>query len=170
MTRTHEGYEYLKKQGIHVIDDYRVCTDGRGSVGGDLPPSGRTAATSAMTSTERWSRSTVSRTGRSSGHTSKVPQMGDRLQISAGGKRDKAYWTSNCRSEGQAGSRRLRYLSRYGCVERAFRRATLHNQDFIDDLDVGIGDTIVVYKSGEIIPKVKEVRKEKRPDGLEDAL
>ena len=44
-------------------------------------------------------------------------------------------------------------------------RATLHNQDFIDDLDVGIGDTIVVYKSGEIIPKVKEVRKEKRPEG-----
>ena len=44
-------------------------------------------------------------------------------------------------------------------------RATLHNQDFIDDLDVGIGDTIVVYKSGEIIPKVKEVRKEKRTEG-----
>ena len=45
-------------------------------------------------------------------------------------------------------------------------RATLHNQDFIDDLDVGIGDTIVVYKSGEIIPKVKEVRHEKRPAGV----
>ena len=44
-------------------------------------------------------------------------------------------------------------------------RATLHNQDFIDDLDIGIGDTIVVYKSGEIIPKVKEVKKEKRPEG-----
>ena len=42
-------------------------------------------------------------------------------------------------------------------------RATLHNQDFIDDLDVRIGDTIVVYKSGEIIPKVKGVVKEKRP-------
>lgn len=42
-------------------------------------------------------------------------------------------------------------------------RATLHNQDFIDDLDIGIGDTIVVYKSGEIIPKIKEVKKEKRP-------
>ena len=39
-------------------------------------------------------------------------------------------------------------------------RATLHNQDFINTLDVGIGDTIVVYKSGEIIPKIKEVRKE----------
>jgi len=45
-------------------------------------------------------------------------------------------------------------------------RATLHNQDFIDDLDVGIGDTIIVYKSGEIIPKVKEVVKSKRPEGV----
>ena len=42
-------------------------------------------------------------------------------------------------------------------------RATLHNQDFIDDLDIGIGDTIVVYKSGEIIPKIKEVIHSKRP-------
>ena len=42
-------------------------------------------------------------------------------------------------------------------------RATLHNQDFIDQLGLGIGDTILVYKSGEIIPKVKDVNKEKRP-------
>lgn len=44
-------------------------------------------------------------------------------------------------------------------------RATLHNQDFIDDLDICLGDTIVVYKSGEIIPKIKSVVKEKRPAG-----
>lgn len=44
-------------------------------------------------------------------------------------------------------------------------RATLHNQDYIDDLDVGIGDTVAVYKSGEIIPKVRMVVKEKRPAG-----
>jgi DNA ligase (NAD+) len=44
-------------------------------------------------------------------------------------------------------------------------RATLHNQDYIDDLDVGIGDTVIVYKSGEIIPKVKSVVKEKRVEG-----
>ncbi|MFR8428137.1 MAG: hypothetical protein ACLVCH_11780 [Roseburia inulinivorans] len=43
-------------------------------------------------------------------------------------------------------------------------RATLHNQDFIDDLDVGIGDTIVVYKSGEVIPKVKKSAR-KKTDG-----
>lgn len=45
-------------------------------------------------------------------------------------------------------------------------RATLHNQDYIDELDVGIGDTVIVYKSGEIIPKIKAVVKEKRPDGI----
>ncbi|SDH30597.1 DNA ligase (NAD+) [Pseudobutyrivibrio sp. 49] len=45
-------------------------------------------------------------------------------------------------------------------------RATLHNQDFIDELNIGIGDTIVVYKSGEIIPKIKEVKHDKRPDGV----
>ncbi len=41
-------------------------------------------------------------------------------------------------------------------------RATLHNQDFIDALDIRIGDTIRVYKSGEIIPRVSGVNKDKR--------
>ena len=45
------------------------------------------------------------------------------------------------------------------------QRATLHNQDFIDEMDIGIGDTIIVYKSGEIIPKIKGVNRSKRPDG-----
>nr|MCR5102547.1 NAD-dependent DNA ligase LigA [Butyrivibrio sp.] len=36
-------------------------------------------------------------------------------------------------------------------------RATLHNQDFIDKLGIGIGKTVLVYKSGEIIPKIKAV-------------
>ena len=43
-------------------------------------------------------------------------------------------------------------------------RATLHNQDFIDNLDVRIGDTIRVYKSGEIIPRVSGVVLSKRPE------
>lgn len=42
-------------------------------------------------------------------------------------------------------------------------RATLHNQDFIDALDIRIGDTIRVFKSGEIIPKVSGVNLAKRP-------
>ena len=44
-------------------------------------------------------------------------------------------------------------------------RATLHNQDFINTMGIGIGDSVTVYKSGEIIPKIKKVLKEKRPEG-----
>ena len=43
--------------------------------------------------------------------------------------------------------------------------ATLHNQDFIDKLDVRIGDTVWVRKAGEIIPEVVEVDVSKRPVG-----
>jgi DNA ligase (NAD+) len=42
-------------------------------------------------------------------------------------------------------------------------RATLHNFDEIERLDVRIGDTILVERSGEVIPKVIGVLKEKRP-------
>ena len=48
------------------------------------------------------------------------------------------------------------------------QRATLHNQDFINNLHIGIGDTVVVYKSGEIIPKIKRSVPEKRPHGVSD--
>jgi len=44
-------------------------------------------------------------------------------------------------------------------------RAILHNQDRINELDIRIGDTIVVRKAGEIIPEVLYVVKEKRPPG-----
>lgn len=43
--------------------------------------------------------------------------------------------------------------------------ATLHNQDFIDNLDLRIGDTVLVQKAGEIIPEVLSVNKNKRPEG-----
>ncbi len=33
-------------------------------------------------------------------------------------------------------------------------RATLHNQDFIDELNISVGDTITVRKAGDIIPEV----------------
>ena len=37
-------------------------------------------------------------------------------------------------------------------------RATLHNQDFINEKDVNIGDTIVIRKAGDIIPEVVYVK------------
>lgn len=41
--------------------------------------------------------------------------------------------------------------------------ATLHNQDFITEKDIRIGDTVLVQKAGEIIPEIVSVLKEKRP-------
>lgn len=43
--------------------------------------------------------------------------------------------------------------------------ATLHNQDFIDEKDIRVGDTVVLQKAGEIIPEVVEVLRDLRPEG-----
>ena len=45
--------------------------------------------------------------------------------------------------------------------------ATLHNQDFITEKDIRIGDTVRIRKAGEIIPEVLGVVPEKRPRGAE---
>ena len=44
-------------------------------------------------------------------------------------------------------------------------KASLHNKDIIDELDIHIGDMVVVKKAGEIIPKVVRVVKELRTEG-----
>ncbi len=41
--------------------------------------------------------------------------------------------------------------------------ATLHNQDFISEKDVRIGDTVRIRKAGEIIPEILGIVQEKRP-------
>ena len=43
--------------------------------------------------------------------------------------------------------------------------ATLHNQDFITEKDIRIGDTVLVQKAGEIIPEILSVDFDKRPEG-----
>ena len=43
--------------------------------------------------------------------------------------------------------------------------ATLHNQDFITQRDIRIGDTVFIRKAGEIIPEILEVDFAKRPEG-----
>ncbi|NTW70903.1 MAG: NAD-dependent DNA ligase LigA [Eubacteriaceae bacterium] len=41
-------------------------------------------------------------------------------------------------------------------------RATLHNEDFIIDRDIRIGDHVLIRKAGEIIPEIMEVNLQKR--------
>ena len=43
--------------------------------------------------------------------------------------------------------------------------ATLHNQDFISQRDIRIGDTVRIRKAGEIIPEILDVVLSKRPEG-----
>ena len=45
--------------------------------------------------------------------------------------------------------------------------ATLHNQDFITQRDIRIGDTVLIRKAGEIIPEILEVNFTKRPEWAE---
>lgn len=45
--------------------------------------------------------------------------------------------------------------------------ATLHNQDFITEKDIRVGDTVLVRKAGEIIPEVLSVVEEKRRSGTQ---
>jgi len=49
-------------------------------------------------------------------------------------------------------------------------RATLHNPGFVTDLDLRVGDTVVMHKSGGIIPEVVRVVREQRPAGTEPWL
>lgn len=44
------------------------------------------------------------------------------------------------------------------------KRASLHNADQIEKLDLHLGDTVVVEKGGEIIPKITSVKKDLRSD------
>ena len=45
------------------------------------------------------------------------------------------------------------------------RHASVHNADEIARLDLRVGDTVIIYKAGDIIPQVKEVLMQLRPEG-----
>ena len=161
---THtEGYEFLKKQGIHVIDDYKVCKtadevwdaitrigENRGNLGYDID--GAVVKLNRIADREKL------------GSTSKVPRWAVAYKYPPEEKETKVLDIEL--SVGRTGRITPTAISEpIRLCGTTVSRATLHNQDFIDDLDIGIGDTIVVYKSGEIIPKVKEVIHAKRPEG-----
>ena len=161
---THtEGYEFLKKQGIRVIENYKVC----------------------KTEEEVWKA--IEEIGENRGKLEydidgavvKINRLADRRKLGATSKVPK--WAVAYKYPPEEKETVLREIElsvgRTGRITptaifdpvrlcgTSVSRATLHNQDYIDELDLRIGDTISVYKSGEIIPKVKRVIYEKRPEG-----
>lgn len=162
---THtEGYEYLKKQGIRVIEEYTVCKtadevwaaiekigENRGKLPYDID--GAVVKINRFSDREKL------------GATAKVPRWAVAYKYPPEEKETKLLDIEL--SVGRTG--RITPTAVFEPVRlcgTSVSRATLHNQDFIDELDIGIGDTIVVYKSGEIIPKVRRVIHEKRPAGV----
>lgn len=158
-----ESLEWIKKQGIKVIEGYRLC----------------------KTAEEVWDA--ITEIGENRGEFSydidgavvKVDDLAFREQLGATAKVPRwavAYKYPPEEKETVVKEIRLS-VGRTGRITPTaifepirlcgtnVEKATLHNQDRIDELDVRIGDTIVVRKAGEIIPEILSVVKDKRPEG-----
>lgn len=158
-----EAYEFMKKQGIKVIHNYQVChtasevmgaIDRIGASRGELPYDIDGAVVKLNSFAQR----------QALGETSKVPRWAVAYKYPPEEKETKLLNIEL--SVGRTG--RITPTALFEPVQLCgtkVERATLHNQDFIDGLDIRIGDTIKVFKSGEIIPKVRSVCHEKRPVG-----
>lgn len=160
-----ESLEWLKKQGMKVVEGYKVCSS----------------------ADEVWQA--IVEIGESRGELEydidgavvKVDDLADRVYFGTTSKVPK--WAVAYKyppEEKETIVREIRLsVGRTGRITPTaifdpirlcgtnVEKATLHNQDRIDELDLRIGDTIVVRKAGEIIPEVVKVVKEKRPEGAE---
>ena len=159
---THtEAYEFMKRNGVKVIHNYKVCRtaeevlkaiDEIGNARGDLAYDIDGAVVKVNSFAQR----------EELGATSKFPRWAVAYKYPP--ETQETILRRIELSVGRTG--RINPTAVFDPVllcGTKVERATLHNQDFIDELDIRIGDTITVYKSGEIIPKIKSVVKDKRP-------
>lgn len=160
--KTHlEGYEYLKKNGVKVIEKYYLCRtadevwdaiqkigEARGELAYDID--GAVVKLNNLAEREKL------------GSTIKFPHWAIAYKYPPEEKETKLLSVEV--NTGRTG--RVTPVAIFEPISLCgtmVSRATLHNQDFITQMGLGIGDTILVYKSGEIIPKVKGVVESKRP-------
>ncbi|HHX12767.1 MAG TPA: NAD-dependent DNA ligase LigA, partial [Clostridiales bacterium] len=162
-TSHSESFDWLKKQGIKVIEGYSLCKtaqevwdaineigENRGEFSYDID--GAVVKVDDLAFREQL------------GATSKVPRWAVAYKYPP---EEKETVVKEIRlSVGRTG--RITPTAIFESIRLCgtnVERATLHNQDRIDELDVRIGDTIVVRKAGEIIPEILSVIKDKRPEG-----
>jgi DNA ligase (NAD+) len=158
-----QSLEWLKSQGIKIIEGYRICRtadevwkaiteigESRGNLAYDID--GAVVKVDSLTDREYF------------GTTSKVPRWAIAYKYPP---EEKETQVKEIRlTVGRTG--RITPTAIFEPIRLCgtnVERATLHNQDRINELDVRIGDTIVVRKAGEIIPEVLSVVKSKRPEG-----
>ncbi|HHV10167.1 MAG TPA: NAD-dependent DNA ligase LigA [Clostridiales bacterium] len=162
--RSHsESLEWMKRQGIKIVEGYRKCRtaeevwdaiteigEARGSLNYDID--GAVVKVDSLEDREYF------------GATSKVPRWAIAYKYPP---EQKETVVKEIRlTVGRTG--RITPTAIFEPIRLCgtnVERATLHNQDRINELDVRIGDTIVVRKAGEIIPEVLSVVKSKRPEG-----
>ena len=160
-----QAYEFMHRQGMKIIHSYKVCKtkdevwqaiEEIGARRGSLPYDIDGAVVKINDFAQR---ETV-------GATSKVPRWAVAYKYPPEEKETRVIDIEL--SVGRTG--RITPTAVFEPVQLCgtkVERATLHNQDFINELDIRIGDTVRVYKSGEIIPKVRCVVKEKRPENTQ---
>ncbi|MGL5641740.1 MAG: NAD-dependent DNA ligase LigA, partial [Paraclostridium sp.] len=159
--KTHsESLEYLSKLGFKVSSDYKVCK----------------AIEDVIEHIEYW---TVNRSDlpfeidgmvikvnnleqrESMGYTAKSPRWAIAYKFPAEQKKTKLI--DIIVEVGRTGTiTPTAILEPVRLAGTVVSRATLHNEDYINEKDIRIGDTVLVQKAGDIIPQVVEVIKEDR--------
>lgn len=150
-----QSLDYLKTQGFHVIPSYRVVQNGEeaveevraiGARRAEYPFNIDGAVIKVNNFTQR----------EELGSTAKYPKWAVAFKYPPEEKQ--TVLREVVVQVGRTGA--LTPTAVFDPVELAgttVSRATLHNQDFIDQKGVAIGDTIVVRKAGDIIPEVVSV-------------
>lgn len=159
---THsESFAWLKRQGFKIIEDYKICNtkeevwdeiskigDNRGNFDYDID--GAVIKVDSLEDREYF------------GATAKAPRWAIAYKYPPEEK--ETIITDIRLTIGRSG--RITPTAIFNPIRLCgtnVEKATLHNQDRINELDVRIGDTIVVRKAGEIIPEVVLVNMKKRP-------
>ena len=155
-----ESLQWLEKQGFAVIPDFQVChaeddvweaIESIGSKRFSLPYGidGAVVKLDQLEDRERL------------GSTSKVPRWAVAYKYPPEQKETKLIDISV--QVGRTGRLTpMAILEPVLIAGTTVSRATLHNQDFIDQLDVRIGDRVLIQKAGDIIPAVISVDKNAR--------
>lgn len=151
--KTHsQGHELLKKLGFKVIPDYKVCTNIKQVVNEIENIGSRRGGLSydidgAVVKIDSYE------TRRRLGSTAKFPRWAAAFKFPPEEKKTRLLDIDV--NVGRTGVLTpTAVLEPVTLAGTTVSRATLHNQDFIDGLNVAVGDIVVVRKAGDIIPEI----------------